>query len=129
MQCLIRGRPSCGNHGGQLADHDLDPPPSRATQGGPQREAPTCVMAYLGGLGCMERDARGVHARDEGCRTFPRPWRASKMIAQGKPREPPSPDWTAIITSTLLAVEVAYNSGGLKGCYGINGGKASDWVV
>ena len=75
------GRPGRGDHGGQLADHDLDPPPSRATWGGPQREAPTSVMVYLGGLGCMERDAQGVQARDEGCRTFARPWRASEMIA------------------------------------------------
>ena len=81
MQCLIRGRPGRGDHSGQLADHDLDLPPSRATQGGPQREAPTSVMVYLGGLGCMERNAQEVQARDEGCRTFPRPWRASEMIA------------------------------------------------
>ena len=57
MQCLIRGRRGRGDHGGQLAAHDLDPPPSRATQGGPQREAPTSVMVCLDGLGCMERDA------------------------------------------------------------------------
>ena len=29
----------------------------------------------------MERNAQEVQARDEGCRTFPRPWRASEMIA------------------------------------------------
>ena len=81
MQCLIRGRPGRSDHSCQLADHDLDSPPSRATQGGPQREAPTSVMVYLGGLGCMERNAQEVQARDEGCRTFPRPWRASEMIA------------------------------------------------
>ena len=81
MQCLIRGRPGRSDHSCQLADHDLDSPHSRATQGGLQREAPTSVMAYLGGLGCMERDRQGVPAKDEACRTFARPWRASEMIA------------------------------------------------
>ena len=41
-------------------------------------------MAYLHLLGCMATDTRKVQEAGEGCRTFPRPWRASEMIAQEK---------------------------------------------